>query len=100
MLGVDAGSPLHDLAEIVERAGLYPYSLRLGPTSADGSYAEVDGLGVAVVNGEIDPGRRGAVAHELGHHLFGDPYSVDWGADTSATERVLDAFAGHLLLAA
>jgi Zn-dependent peptidase ImmA (M78 family)/transcriptional regulator with XRE-family HTH domain len=99
LLGVDEGSPLHDLAEIVERAGLYPYSLRLGQASADGSYAEVDGLGVAVVNGGIDPGRRRhTLAHELGHHLFGDSYSADWGADTSATERVLDAFAGHLLL--
>jgi Zn-dependent peptidase ImmA (M78 family)/DNA-binding XRE family transcriptional regulator len=99
LLGVDARSPLHDLAEIVERVGLFTYSLRLGRASADGAYAEVDGLGVAVVNGEIDPGRRrSTLAHELGHHLFGDSYSVDWGADTSTTERVLDAFAGHLLL--
>jgi hypothetical protein len=56
-------------------------------------------VGVAVVNGEIDPGRRRAtLAHELGHHLFGDAYSVDWGTDTSATEQALDAFAGFLLL--
>jgi hypothetical protein len=51
------------------------------------------------MNGEIDPGRRRhTLAHELGHHLFGDSYTADWGADTSATERVLDAFAGYLLL--
>jgi hypothetical protein len=51
------------------------------------------------VNGEIDSGRRrSTLAHELGHHLFGDAYSVDWGTDTSATERALDAFAGFLLL--
>lgn len=41
---------------------------------------------------------RHILAHELGHHLFGDAYSADWGADTSEAERSLDAFAGHLLL--
>jgi Zn-dependent peptidase ImmA (M78 family)/transcriptional regulator with XRE-family HTH domain len=99
LLGADSGAPLHDLADLVERVGLFPYSLRLGQASADGAYAEVDGLGVAVVNGDLDPGRRrSTLAHELGHHLFGDSYSADWGSDTSATERVLDAFATHVLL--
>ncbi len=99
LIGVDPSSPIHDLATGVERVGLFPYSISLGLTSADGAYAEVDGLGAAVINGEIDSGRRRfTLAHELGHHLFGDAYSVDWGADTSATEQALDTFAGHLLL--
>ncbi len=99
LIGVDDNSPIHDLAEYVERVGLFPYSFSLGEASADGAYAEVDGLGIAVINGEIDPGRRRhTLAHELGHHLFGDAYSVDWGADSSATEQSLDAFAAHLLL--
>jgi Zn-dependent peptidase ImmA (M78 family)/DNA-binding XRE family transcriptional regulator len=99
LMGVAAESPILDLAGQVERVGLFPYSLPLGQASSDGSYAEVDGLGVAVINGDIDAGRRRfTLAHELGHHLFGDAYSVDWGADTSASERLLDAFAGHLLL--
>jgi Zn-dependent peptidase ImmA (M78 family)/DNA-binding XRE family transcriptional regulator len=99
LLGADKGAPLHDLAELVERVGMFPYSLQLGQASADGAYAEVDGLGVAVVNGDLNPGRRrSTLAHELGHHLFGDSYSADWGSDTSATERVLDAFATHVLL--
>jgi Zn-dependent peptidase ImmA (M78 family)/transcriptional regulator with XRE-family HTH domain len=99
LIGVDAKSPIHHLASEVERVGLFAYSLALGNASSDGSYAEVDGVGVAVVNGEIDSGRRRlTLAHELGHHLFGDAYSVDWGTDTSATERALDAFAGFLLL--
>ena len=99
LLGVSSNSPVHDLAGRAERVGLFSYSLPLGETSADGAYAEVDGLGVAVINGEIDPGRRRhTLAHELGHHLFGDAYSVDWGVDTSDTERTLDAFAAHLLL--
>lgn len=87
------------MAEYVELVGLFPYSLALGQASADGAYAEVDGLGVAVINGDVEPGRRRhTLAHELGHHLFGDAYSADWGADTSEAERSLDAFAGHLLL--
>lgn len=98
LLGVDASAPLHDLADLVERAGLYPYSLPLGQAAADGVYVQVEGLGVALVNGELDPGRRrSTLAHELGHHVFGDAYSVDWGVDTSATERAIDAFAINFL---
>ena len=99
LIGQDDSSPVHDLAGHVELVGLLPYSLALGQASADGAYAEVDGLGVAVINGDTEPGRRRlTLAHELGHHLFGDAYSADWGADTGETERALDAFAGHLLL--
>jgi transcriptional regulator with XRE-family HTH domain/Zn-dependent peptidase ImmA (M78 family) len=99
MLRVDAGSPLHDLADAVERVGLYPYSMALGAEGGDGAYVEVEGIGLALINGDLDAGRRrSTLAHELGHHLFGDPYSIDWGADTSATERAIDAFAANLLL--
>lgn len=99
LMDVGAKSPIHQLASKAERVGLFAYSLALGDASSDGSYAEIDSVGVAVVNGEIDSGRRRlTLAHELGHHLFGDAYSVDWGTDTSATERALDAFAGFLLL--
>src|SRR5215469_6890585 len=99
LIGVDARSPIHNLAAKVEHVGLFAYSLALGNAWSDGSYAEVDGLGVAVVNGEIDSGRRrSTLAHELGHHLFGDAYSVDWGTNIGATERALDAFAAFLLL--
>jgi len=99
LVGADADSPVHDLAGIVEVVGLFPYSFSLGSASADGAYAEVGGLGVAVINGDGEPGRRRhTLAHELGHHLFGDAYSADWGANTSEAERMLDAFAGHFLL--
>ncbi|MCK2219503.1 XRE family transcriptional regulator [Actinomadura sp. ATCC 31491] len=99
LLGADPAQPLHDLADLVERVGLFPYSLPLGEEAADGAYVEVDGIGVALVNGEIDPGRRrSTLAHELGHHLFGDAYSVDWGTDTDAIEAAIDAFAIDLLL--
>jgi transcriptional regulator with XRE-family HTH domain/Zn-dependent peptidase ImmA (M78 family) len=99
LIGVDARLPIHNLAAKVESVGLFAYSLALGDASSDGSYAEVGGLGAAVINGEIDSGRRrSTLAHELGHHLFGDAYSVEWGTNTGATERALDAFAGFLLL--
>ncbi|MEV6987257.1 XRE family transcriptional regulator [Sphaerisporangium sp. NPDC051017] len=98
LLGVDSCQPLYDLVDLVERAGLFPYSLALGEGAADGAYVEVEGLGVALINGEIDPGRRrSTLAHELGHHLFGDAYSVDWGTDTDATECAIDSFAINLL---
>ncbi|MFA1551703.1 helix-turn-helix domain-containing protein [Actinomadura chokoriensis] len=99
LIGVDAGSPIHDLADVVERADLYPYSISLGDGGGDGAYAEVGGVGVALVNGDLAPGRRrSTLAHELGHHLFGDAYSIDWGAGTSATEKAIDAFAANLLI--
>ncbi|SFN97435.1 helix-turn-helix domain-containing protein [Actinomadura madurae] len=99
LLGVDAGSPLHDLADTAERVGLYPYSVALGAEGGDGAYVEIEGIGVALINGNLDAGRRrSTLAHELGHHLFGDQYSIDWGADTSTTERAIDAFAANLLL--
>ncbi|MFC7386628.1 XRE family transcriptional regulator [Sphaerisporangium rhizosphaerae] len=98
LLGVDPCAPLHNLADLVERVGLFPYSLALGESAADGAYVEVEGLGVAVINGEIDPGRRrSTLAHELGHHLFGDAYSVDWGTDTNGAECAIDSFAINLL---
>jgi Zn-dependent peptidase ImmA (M78 family)/DNA-binding XRE family transcriptional regulator len=99
LLGADDRSPVRNLASKAERAGLYAYSLALGDASSDGSYAEIDGVGLAVINGDIGAGRRRAtLAHELGHHLFGDAYSADWGTDTSTAEQALDAFAGFLLL--
>jgi Zn-dependent peptidase ImmA (M78 family)/transcriptional regulator with XRE-family HTH domain len=98
LLGADAGSPLYDLADLVEGVGLFCYSLSLGKAAADGAYAEVDGLGVAVINGDLEAGRRrSTLAHELGHHLFGDAYSADWGTDTSAIEKAIDCFAVNLL---
>jgi Zn-dependent peptidase ImmA (M78 family)/DNA-binding XRE family transcriptional regulator len=98
LLRVDSGQPLHDLAGLVEQVGLFPYSLSLGENAADGAYVEVEGLGVALINGDIDSGRRRTtLAHELGHHLFGDAYSVDWGADTNAIECAIDSFAINLL---
>ncbi|WP_170322386.1 helix-turn-helix domain-containing protein [Acrocarpospora macrocephala] len=95
---LDAGEPIHDLAEHAEKVGLFSFSLSLGEADADGAYVEVESAGVALINGDLDPGRRrSTLAHELGHHLFGDAYSLDWGANTSETERAIDSFAISLL---
>jgi transcriptional regulator with XRE-family HTH domain len=91
-----ADGPLCDLQRASERVGLLAFSLDLG----DAAYVEVGNIGVALVNGCIDPGRRRfSLAHELGHHLFGDAYAPEItisGSDDM--ERLINAFAIHLLL--
>jgi transcriptional regulator with XRE-family HTH domain len=56
-------------------------------------------LGVAVINGTTDPGRRRfSLAHELGHHLTGDAYEPSVRLGLSDTERMFNAFAAYLLM--
>jgi Zn-dependent peptidase ImmA (M78 family)/DNA-binding XRE family transcriptional regulator len=92
--------PLRDLQRACERVGLLAFSLDVGEASGDAAYVEVGNLGVALVNGRVDPGRRRFnLAHELGHHLFGDAYAPEvaiGGGDD--VERLINAFAIHLLL--
>ena len=93
------GGPLHDLQRACERVGLLAFSIDVGE-AGDGAYVEVGNLGVALLNGSADPGRRRFnLAHELGHHFFGDAYApeVTIGA-TDDVERLINAFAIHLLL--
>lgn len=91
--------PLVDLQGACEELGLLAFAMRLGDGSGDAVYAEVESLGVAVINGSADDGRRRfSLAHELGHHIVGDAFeAVNLG---SRTERLLDVFALHLLLPA
>lgn len=93
--------PLIDLQAAVERLGLLSFSLDLGPTVIDGGYVRVDNIGVALINGAADPGRRRFnLAHELGHHLLADEYTTDFGLGTSPTDRevLINAFAIHFLM--
>jgi Zn-dependent peptidase ImmA (M78 family)/transcriptional regulator with XRE-family HTH domain len=99
LMGVTDG-PLYDLQRACERVGLLAFSLHLGEGGGDAAYVEVGNRGVALINGDIDPGRRRFdLAHELGHHLFGDAYApeiaVTGGEDV---ERLINAFAIHVLL--
>jgi Zn-dependent peptidase ImmA (M78 family)/DNA-binding XRE family transcriptional regulator len=99
-LGASSG-PLTGLHEMAEQLGLLCFSLALGSAEGDGTYVSLSGVGVTVVNGDTDPGRRRfTLAHEIGHHVFADEYSVDLAlADVgNETERRINAFAVHLLL--
>jgi Zn-dependent peptidase ImmA (M78 family)/transcriptional regulator with XRE-family HTH domain len=98
----EAGQPegaLLDLQSFAEGLGLLGFSLALGPDAGDAAYVEVGRLGVAVINGTADPGRRRySLAHELGHHLTGDAYEPSPRLGASDTERMINAFAAYLLM--
>ncbi len=93
--------PLTDLQFAVERLGLLAFSFDLGPSVIDGGYVRLDEIGVALVNGTADAGRRRFnLAHELGHHLLADEYTADFGLGTTRADReaVINAFAIHFLM--
>lgn len=91
--------PIHDLQSECEQLGLFAFSFALGPDSGDAAYVEVSDLGVAVVNGTTDPGRRRfSLAHELGHHVVGDAYEPEPKLAASDTERMLNVFAAYFLM--
>ncbi len=98
-LGAPSG-PLVGLQAHAERVGLLAFSLDLGRSGGDGAYVAVGDVGVAVINGAIDPGRRRFnLAHELGHHVFQDAYAPEVGLSPQGdTEKLINAFAAHLLL--
>ena len=70
VLGLD-GDPLLELNQVAEELGLLCFSLALGDAEGDGAYVSLGEIGVTVINGETDPGRRRfTLAHEIGHHVF------------------------------
>ncbi len=82
--------------------GLLTFSLELPVEAADGASILLDTGGVALVNGNRHVGRRRlTLAHEIGHFVFADEFSVDWRiADQSAGRREsrIDRFARSLLI--
>jgi Zn-dependent peptidase ImmA (M78 family)/transcriptional regulator with XRE-family HTH domain len=91
--------PIYDLQSACEQLGLIAFSFELGLDSSDAAYVEVNDLGVAVVNGSTDPGRRRfSLAHELGHHVVGDAYEPAPRLGASDTERMFNVFAAHFLM--
>lgn len=94
-----ADGPIDDLGAAAENAGLIWFAEDLG--AGDGACIEVettDGrLGVAVVNGRGEPGRRRwTLAHELGHFLVGDAYAGEHPG--GEVEKYIDSFVAHLLM--
>lgn len=102
LIGVDRDAPLHGLSSKLVTAGVLTFVLDLGTESADAGSVHLRTGAVAVVNGALRTGRRRlALAHEFGHILIADPYTVDWRIDSSTAstrERSIDRFARALLL--
>ena len=101
LVGLSSSDPAKDLASLCERVGLMTFAIDLGVDSADAGTILLQQGGVSLINSHNKIGRRRlALAHELGHYLVADEYSVDWRiADKSdATEGLLDRFARALLL--
>jgi len=93
--------PVHDLQRASEGIGLLAFALDVEADGGDAAYVSLGDWGVALINGAIDPGRRRFnLAHELGHFLFDDAYApeISIASVGSETERIINAFAVHLLL--
>lgn len=101
LLGLNDAEPVRDLGALVERVGLLAFSLEL-EDAADGASILLARGGIALVNGSLHVGRRRlTLAHELGHYLFADDYTIDWHSDDtnpSTRESRIDRFARALLL--
>jgi Zn-dependent peptidase ImmA (M78 family) len=92
--------PLTELHSNVEELGLLAFSMKLGKNGGEAAYVSLDGYGVAIVNADQDPARRRfSLAHELGHHVFGDAYEPAFSLTAQTElERFINVFAVHLLL--
>ncbi|WP_119697594.1 helix-turn-helix domain-containing protein [Microbacterium halotolerans] len=103
IVDLDNDTHANDLQRLFEAAGLLVFSRDLGTDTADaGTVLLRDGTGVSIVNSTQKVGRRRlAAAHEFGHFLVADEYSIDWrvtGNDLQQTEALLDRFARAFLL--
>lgn len=103
LIGARDDNPCTHLAAKVADLGLLVFALDLGVESADAATILLRGGGISLINGGSRVGRRRlALAHELGHYLVADDYTVDWRvAEYQATEHresILDRFARALLL--
>jgi Zn-dependent peptidase ImmA (M78 family)/transcriptional regulator with XRE-family HTH domain len=103
LIGVDCDAPCTYLADKVAPLGLLVFAVNLGVESADAATILLRRGGIAVINGDLRVGRRRlALAHELGHYIIADEYSVDWRIaeyqDADRRESLLDRFARALLL--
>lgn len=103
IIGAQQEEALTNLGTKVIRAGLLPFVVDLGTDTADAASVLLANGAVAVVNGALRVGRRRlSLAHELGHLLVADEYTIDWRVDGSTSrdfrEQLIDRFARSLLL--
>lgn len=103
LLEFEPAEPVHALADRVAAVGLWAFSRDLGVDTADAGTVLLREGGVCLVNSHNKVGRRRlALAHELGHYLLRDEYTVDWRVTDGGAglESRLDRFARALLLPA
>lgn len=101
LLGVPAQGPLHDIGKAMARVGVMVFSVNLGADEADAATVLLRQGAVSIVNAGQRTGRRRlSAAHELGHALVADDYTVDHrlGHDADRNESLFDQFARVLLL--
>lgn len=104
LMGLMPEDPVRQLSDCVARVGLLAFSRDVGRDTADAGTVSLSRGGVSLVNSHMKVGRRRlALAHELGHYLIADAYTVDWRVaehsdDVVPMESRLDRFARALLL--
>lgn len=105
LLRLAPAAPITDLVGPLAEFGLFAFSKDLGPDAPDAATTLLENGGVSVINSNRAVGRRRlALAHEFGHYLLADEYTVDWrvGGWTNdhRIESLIDVFARALLLPA
>lgn len=104
LMGLSPQEPILQLSDSVAKIGLLAFSRDVGKDTADAGTILLRCGGVSLVNSHIKVGRRRlALAHELGHYLISDAYTVDWRVADHPDHAVpmesrLDRFARALLL--
>lgn len=101
-LGLDRTEPVRDSVGSAAALGLLAFSTDLGVDTADAGTILLRQGGVCLVNSHNKVGRRRlALAHELGHFLVADEYTIDWRVTNQPggdIESRLDRFARSFLL--
>jgi Zn-dependent peptidase ImmA (M78 family)/transcriptional regulator with XRE-family HTH domain len=104
LMSLEAEDPIGQLSDSVASVGLMAFSRDIGNDTADAGTILLPRGGVALINSHMKVGRRRlALAHELGHYLIADDYTVDWrvadySGQTVPTESRIDRFARALLV--
>lgn len=104
LMALSEEEPIRQLSGRVASVGLLAFSRDFGKDTADAGTILLPRGGVSLVNSHMKVGRRRlALAHELGHYLIADAYTVDWRVadhsdDVVPMESRLDRFARALLL--
>ncbi len=104
LMSLSAEEPIRQISESVASVGLLAFSRDIGKDTADAGTILLPRGGVSFVNSHMKVGRRRlSLAHELGHYLVADAYTVDWRVADHADHAVpiesrLDRFARALLL--